>query len=193
MSATTARTTTRTRPSTRARTPIWKCGGQNVYISPTADIPNGYRPGHRYSSLVQRLLEGVEPWERDLNPIETFYDLKEPLRAIVTPNNGRKPVWGIHVGHKARRPELSPFVHGDGELEFTRSLTVELAGSPSQPKIVRIYPGEYVPPLPWQVSAWDADGGMEACREFWSGHSYIYERALIQRGTQTNTIPNWYK
>ena len=172
---------------------MWKCGGQNVYISPTADIPNGYRPGQRYSFLVQRLLDGVELWEKDLNPIETLYDLKEPLRAIVTSNSGRKPVWGIHVGHKARRPQLSPFVHGDGELEFTHSLTVELAGSPTQPKLVRIYPGEYIPPLPWQISAEEADGGLDACQKFWHKYSYPYEQTLIQKGTQTNAIPDWYK
>lgn len=171
----------------------WTYQGRPVFIVPTADLAPEFRPDHKLGYLVQRILDGIEPWEPGDDPIEAGHDPQLQLSAIVTLNNGRKPVWGIHTAHKARRPELSPFVHGGGDLEFTSSFTVELAGTTRYPRLTRAYPGTYVPPLPWQASAGDADGGVEYCREFWHDHSYPYERSLIIRGTQTNTVPEWYK
>jgi hypothetical protein len=167
--------------------------GKSVLIVPTAEVTADFQPGRKYGGLVQRILDGVPPWESGDDPIETGHNVGTDLFTVISPNNGRRPVWGVHAGHKARRPQLSPFVHGSGEIEVTRSLTIELAGTVDFPRITRVYPGTYMPPLPWQASAGDADGGKEFCREFWHEYSYIYDRSLILKGTQTNTVPEWYK
>lgn len=171
----------------------WVYNGRRVLIVPSAEIARGFRPHERYGKLVQKLLDGVEPWDLKDDPIETTYDNLLEMPAIVTRNKGRKPVWGIYTRHTARDPKLSPFVHGSGEIEFTRSLTVELTGTPEQPRLTRVYPGEYIPPLPWQASSGDAEGGREMCIHFWRNHSYIYDPSVIKFRKHTNNAPEWYK
>lgn len=191
LSESTSMTQTTVRKGQQARD--WMCGNTRVYISPSAEIADGFRPGQENGGLVEELLLGVAPWRGDKGAVETLYGIEPGLEVMVIPNLGRRPVWAIHADHTARHPQLSPFMHTNGDLILTDSLTVELADRATQPRLVRVYPGEPVPPLPWQVSAADFDaGGMNACVKFWQTHSYVYSRASIVKGTQTSAIPNWY-
>lgn len=168
----------------------WMYGGRPVIVPPTADIPNEYRYEVGYGAMVQRILNDVEPWKFGQSPIETEADLPFRLKAITVPNEAHTPFWAFHAGHKAAILGLTPFLRVH-KVVLTRSLTIELDGSPDFPMLTRVYPGEYMPPLPWQTSARKADGGMQACLEFWRHNSYIYRDTLIM-GRPTYEPPEWF-
>jgi hypothetical protein len=131
----------------------------------------------------------VEPWDDGDDPIETKRLNHDRPLPIVVPSNG-EPWWGIHAGHHARQPQASPFVKINWRtLERTDLFTVELTQTPGRPKLVRAYPGDYIPPLPWMNSARDADGGIRACLEYWRGHAYVYRPGLMIRRAER---PDWF-
>jgi hypothetical protein len=169
----------------------WKYQGANVQVPRTADIPPQFWSNKERSRAVQRVLDAVEPWRPGERPIETMRLQGERFMPIVVPVQGRKVLWGIHAGHHARKPQASPFVTVDfNTIERTDLFTIELEQTPERPKLVRAYPGDYIPPLPWQVSAKDADGGTQACLEFWRRHAYVFRRsAMLKRFSHA---PNWY-
>ena len=162
-------------------------------IARYADIPYELRPGGPKAELVQRLLETVTPWRDGDNPIETRrFDYPIAPMAIPVPSNVRI-TWGVHRGHKARHPQLSPFIEVRSVPQQLKGLlTIELEGSAEQPLLTRAYGGDYTPPLPWMTSAKDADGGKAACIRFWREHAYLHRGGLIKPGSTTRTPPAWY-
>lgn len=171
----------------------WSYNGVRVSIAPSAEIFPGFRPHERYGKHVQEFLDEMEPWEPSNDPLSETADSLFELPAIIALNNGRKPVWGIHTRHTARNPGLSPFLHGSGEIQMTRELTVELVGTITQPRIIRVYPGDYMPSLPWQVSAESEEGGKATSIHFWRNHSFIYDPSVIQDRKHTSRAPEWYR
>jgi len=167
----------------------WKYNAVTVGTSRTAEIASSCLPGQRYAPYVQWAITGLA--NRGEGSVFTVRNLSVHIPVVVVPNDGQMPFWGIHVGHKARTPQPSPFVEVRGMLATTTSLTIELVGAPKEPLLVRAHPGEFIPPLPWQVSAGNADGGVEACEEFWSGHSFVYAPNLI-KGPRAEGAPDWY-
>ena len=167
----------------------WEYRGKKVQVAWTADIPTEYREGSRRGLIIQEILDGIKPWQEGDNPIETVIDM-DPMPQIVVPIGRRRIRWARHIGHKAQAVGLSPFVIS--RPQPTQSFTVEMAGSIDSPLLVRAYPGEYTPPLPWQQSAKDADGGMEACVAFWRRHAYIYRLSRIVTGSETSVAPSWF-
>lgn len=161
-----------------------------VSIPFTADIPTDFRPGRSRAHTVQQLLDMTDPWKDGDDPIETN-QVDGRMRCLTVPNDGRQPIWAVHVGHKARQPQLSPFIETRIQ-PLTQLLTIELAGTPERPRLVRVYPGDYTPPLPWQNSAKDADGGREYCLTYWRSHSYLFSPRVVQGRTCTTTPPNWF-
>lgn len=164
----------------------WKYKGRRVTVAPTADIPAEYREGSRGHTVVQTVLDDME-WRED--PIETVFDM-DPLPEIVIRVGSRVRRWAKHVGHRARNVQLSPFVVA--RKSWTSSFTVELVGLVDNPLLVRAYPGEYIPPLPWQRSAEYADGGLEACKAFWREHAYVYRPSRVVTGSETGITPVWF-
>jgi hypothetical protein len=170
----------------------WKYNKTDVQVPRTADIPPEYWSTRRGRLVVQRVLDKIEPWRSGQNPIETHKVDGEQFVPIVVPLDGRKAKWGIHAGHHARRPQASPFIRVDfNQIRKTSLFTVELEQSPERPRLVRAYPGDYIPPLPWMVSAKDADGGMQACLDFWRGHAYVLRRSVILQ--EFDHPPHWLR
>jgi len=165
--------------------------GVKVSIPFTAEIPTDFRPGHQRAGLVQSMLDELDPWRGGEDPIQTN-EFDQNFRALVVANDGRLPFWGVCGWHKAKQPELSPFIDLRSTPR-TNLLTIELVDSPKKPRLVRVYPGDYTPPLPWQKSAHWADGGTQACREFWKKHSYVFAPNRIAHGTRTGSAPHWFR
>lgn len=163
-----------------------------VRVSATADIPLLYRYGARFSDHVQAAINSVDLWIDGSTPthlIDSSSGLSK-MRPMVVPVGGGRVIWGIHKGHHARTVQLSPFVRMSS-VPLTYSVTLELAGNNVQPWIVRAYPGSFAPPLPWQISAKDAVGGLDACRTFWSQHAYVYSASLV--AAESDQAPAWYR
>lgn len=169
----------------------WFYRGTPVYVPPTADIPPEYRLGTHYKSgeLVQQVLNQTPPWEKGEDPIETI-DLKYGVVAIVVPTFGAPVMWAKHAGHHAQEVGLSPFIKA--ERSYTRQFTVELAGVPSRPMVVRAYPGDYMPPLPWMRTAPRADGGREACLAYWRTHAYVLTSTVTVPDSESVMPPDWF-
>lgn len=158
----------------------WMVHGKPVAISPTADIPTPYRPRQTKAGMVQQALIDVESWAGSGGIIHTATLMGKRFPMVIVPLNGLMPRWFKHIGHHARQVQLSPFV-SVGRPVLTSKLTVELVGTMGRPRLVRAYPGEYAPPLPWMNSAEHAPGGVERSIEFWREHAYVL--------TDTNTVP----
>ncbi len=171
----------------------FRYNGSTLAVARHADIPCYFRAGGMLARYVQIVLDKTEPWDEGDNPIETerFVARIYPMAVRV---RQQPVVWGVHVGHKARKPQLSPFAIDDSLLgsDLLGYLTLELEGSGDNPLLTRVYGGRYTPPLPWMTSAGDADGGREACRLYWRNHAYLDRRGtLIKKGTRTTTPPSW--
>ena len=170
---------------------VWKYGKYTVRVSETADIPSLYRLKRPLSDVVQQALNLMPSGFIERKESFTLAHTYKPLNAIVVPLEDRKPRWMINVSHHARIRQVSPFLELD-EVTLTREFTIELEGSRMTPRLVRAYPGGYIPPLPWQVSAGDAPGGVRACIEFWQQHAYVYSTTLVAVDTEVTRPPEWF-
>ncbi len=170
----------------------WSYRGVGVLVSPTADIPSPFRPRQQLAGVVQTCLDQIEPWQGKDYIIAESHFSREKFRAIVvevTP--GARIIWGVHKGHKAQRPQVSPFV--DAGHVTTQDFTLELEGTASRPRLVRAYPGTYTPPLPWQASARDVDGGVRECQRFWQTHAYLWNSNIVRPGSAVPRPPDWWR
>lgn len=169
----------------------WWYKGKPVVVAATADVPMPYRQGGKKASVVQMALNQVGVWERGESMIATVHvEALQPR--IVVPLDGLCPIWAKHIGHHARRVQVSPFVELT-KTSLTDMFTVELVGSSRAPRLVRAYPGGYTPPLPWQGSAEFVEGGIERCIEFWRCHAYVYRDSLVVPGSNIGRrAPSWY-
>lgn len=164
--------------------------GRRVFVPPTAEVPAEYLQVP-LRGIVQEAISGVPPWDKGEDPIQTIEADKLLEQAVIERVHHEMVFWAIHRSHKAKVPQPSPFVIIDRPVPKTKLLTVELAGMPDSPILARVYPGDYVPPQPWQKSARFADGGREACVEFWRRHAYIYQPDLVVANSQSNP-PAWF-
>lgn len=160
-----------------------------IVIPPWADIPRNFRPDGNDSLLLQELLSDMDTQDLGAKTIiETVDGLKRKFRLEVVGNNNRTPEWHIHRGHKARQPQISPFLRV-ARAPLTDKLTVMVT---SDLHLVRVIVGEYVPPLPWQSSAKQEQGGIRTCRDFWRRHSYVYSDSRVCRTRDSSTPPHWF-
>lgn len=166
--------------------------GKNLKIDHFADIQRTMRPGERFSQQVQELLDDIEPWKEGRDPIETMHFDNVPILPMAVPRGYAKVVWGVHRGHRARRPGLSPFVDRGVPHELMGWITLEFKGPADDPILTRAYGGDYTPPLPWMVSAGDAEGGIPECLKYWQTNAYLSKNyGLIQGGSRTRFAPEW--
>lgn len=169
--------------------------GRRVQIAQYADIERLLRPDGAYAPFVQDLINRIDPWTQRENPIETG-EFNKPIRPMTVPIGNAPVIWGVHRGHKAMSPGLSPFVKlFDPQPQRPGLITVEFVGSPRHPVLTRAYRGEYTPPLPWMKSNGDAPGGAAECKKYWKSHAYVLSEnsSLIREGTQTTTAPHWFR
>jgi hypothetical protein len=170
----------------------WMVCGKPITISPTADIPTPYRPRQVRAGLVMQALTSVQPWEGSEGVTHTVHLAAKKFPLAVVPLDGLMPMWFKHIGHHAHHVQLSPFVTVS-QPRLTSKLTVELVGTVNRAKLVRAYPGEYTPPLPWMGSAEPAPGGVERSIEFWRHHAYVLTDTNTVPGTATGRrAPSWF-
>lgn len=169
-------------------------GGVKVVVPEHADIsPQFAAGGEEYIELLQDALD--ELWgDLDTGPdLTLILEPKDPkLLLEVVPFGQRDDlVWAMHAGHKARHKQPVSFVRRQLHNLVADSITIKMAGSSDQPELVRAYPGDYVPPLPWMRSAEYAEGGVARSRDFWATHAYVYDKHLME-GFVSTTAPVWY-
>lgn len=164
--------------------------GVKVFVPPTADMPRYFRSDGRFAPCVQTVLDKIEPWQEGEDPIET-HQAWYKTNLTVVPVGDLPRIWALHRGHTASKVEVSPFVIMD-RPSLTSLITVELAGTPKKPKLVRAYPGNYIPPLPWQRTANKAAGGYESCVAFWRWCAYVHTANLVIPGSERSNPPVWF-
>lgn len=177
----------------------WFYKGRNVWYPDWADIPKVFFYQERLHDLVQHILDQTPAWGKGDRPIEEMEfgerDSMAQLSVDIEPDE--EIIWAIHVGHSAKKPRLSPFVHREHH-PLTKKLAIELGGSAERPVIGRITPGGYKPALPWQSSATnsvDKDGnvvGRRLSRQFWRNHAYLYRPSRTVPGSETDQPPTWW-
>lgn len=167
----------------------WFYKGKAAYVPPTADISPEFLPSGDRKELVQRVLDQTPLWGKGDDPIETI-ELRYGLVAVVIETFGAPVIWAKHAGHHAKNVGLSPFVRA--ERSYTKRFTAEFSGTSGRPMVVRAYPGDYMPPLPWMGTAGDADGGRAACVEFWRNHAYVLTSRVVVPESKSDTPPEWF-
>lgn len=172
----------------------WSLRGATVIA---ADDALQLMPQGNHQLLISKALDIISRSQDVAVPaIVTAYDIPWPIKAIVEPNNARAPIWGTHALHQTdavgSHTELSPFVCAsrDHRLPMTKALTFEFTGTMNHPVIRRVYPGDLLPPLPWQVDSSANVTEYEMSAAFWRIHSFLFDRAIV-RGVQENA-PHWY-
>lgn len=195
-------------------------GEVGVAVPRTADITPVFYQGEEYMWLLQDALDVLfEDWQeagdtkqgqhhmwpdRNHGPSLTLeLDEEDPVLYpnVVQVSSDEKRLWAIHADHAARRAQPSPFVRrcradqpkpGMLAIGPVRSLTIELAGTAERPALVRAYPGEYQPPLPWMASAKNAEGGVAESRQYWLSHAYVADPAAMA-GKVWAASPVWFR
>ena len=183
-------------------------GDAAVMVPETADIAPVFYQGEEYVELLQDALDELhDEWQeatgrarsrlwpaRNNGPDLTLVlEPDDPVMHVsvvpVFPRETRR--WALYAHHTARHREPSPFVYRPKGGPEAESLTIKLAGTPEQPSLVRAYPGDYQPPLPWMASAKDTPGGIRAAREYWASHAYV-EADDVMKGHTWTTAPVWF-
>lgn len=172
----------------------YRYNNHKIYIPRHAESTAAFNPRSGiFREIVQNVLDSVEPWKKNEDPIETFHLPRRIGARVIALATHEEPLWGINPYHSARTPGLSPYFElgPDDPRKLTDLAALELTGTPDKPILTRIYPGEYMPPLPWMSSARRADGGLAACTEYWNQHAFILRP---HRGPEqlTETPPDWY-
>ncbi len=168
--------------------------GQYVHIPRGAEVSRAFRsPNGFLSDVVQDVLDTVKPWDAGVDPIEPF-DLPYKISSwVVALTTEQVPIWRINPHHKAREPQPSPYIllgSLDSRLK-TDIATLELAGTIDAPMLTRVYPGDYMPPLPWMSSAKNAYGGRTACVDYWNDHAYVINE-YNEPEDRPYEPPRWY-
>ncbi len=163
-------------------------------MAPKAQVTPDFRPAGRYgrdvSVAIQRALgvHGTSDWEGQ--ELVDSFDMPQEYPDIIVEARGACRHWGVYRWHTASRPGLSPFVSRSAPM--TSVLSIHLVEQPAGPMLVRAYPGEYMPSLPWQMSARSEEGGVAACRAFWRQYAFVETSGLIVPGTATRSAPDWF-
>lgn len=175
--------------------PSYNYQGNEIMIPRGAEVTTAFSPGNVFHNVIQAALDDIEPWERGNDPIETF-PLGQKIGArVVALAEGELPTfWAVSAHHKARNPGRSPFLvlERDDSRQAADEFTLELAGTPTSPLLTRIYPGDYMPPLPWMNSAGNAPGGKDECVDFWNENAFVLRdlNAVEQPGFNA---PDWFR
>lgn len=169
--------------------------GITVDVPWYADVPPRFLPGGDNWPMLSEVLSQVEADEIENGDIVTFDGLAQWTLRAVLPNDefGLESYqrgiqsFAVHAGHRARKPQLSPFLAIRGTWPETNSLTVMF----DKGALVRVIPGDYSPPLPWMTSA--REDGVDECERFWREHSYLRTPHNFIVGTETTYAPAWWR
>ncbi len=168
--------------------------GNRLVVPRAAEVSPAFRNSEGvFGATIQKAVNEVESWDAGRNPRITF-DLGRQIGSrVVALDETEVPLWAINPQHTARLPGLSPFIllgRSDGRA-MTGVMTLEMAGTPRDPILTRVYPGEYMPPLPWMATAKNVEIGVDGCAEFWNGHAFVANDNNRPDGL-TPVHPDWY-
>lgn len=173
----------------------WHYRGRLVAVSRSADIPAEYRRGCPGAEIVQQVLDNLDRWHGQGHKIVTAKFDGPNAPKLVVARGELRPIWAKHLGHHAQDVQLSPFVKLRTDF-MTNQFTLELTGPVSAPRLVRAYPGGYVPPLPWQQSARSIDGGVRKSQVYWRRHAFVYRKGravMLEEGEAPLLAPSWFR
>ncbi|MGB4761843.1 MAG: hypothetical protein WBP12_00635 [Candidatus Saccharimonas sp.] len=170
-------------------------GNSPVTISRNAEIDRGVL---RYRAKeVQGALDICLPLNQGFDEEESTLVLERgsmglPV-SVVERRPGDRVVWAFHAEHTARDKQPVPFVVCGDRPPLERTLSILVVNVHTQPRLVRLYTGEYRPPLPWQRSVCESSDQelINESREFWRSHAYVYVSTRI-RGKESNRRPLWF-
>ncbi len=183
---------------------LYKYQGSALSTPATAEISRDFLPKGKYAKLVQEALDTCADevrrnpqhfdW-RDRRVMDFTLDLEDDGRQIeryvVPVAPGDRVLFGRYRFHKARSPQESPFVQGRSRPVLAPSLTIELTRAHGRMMLVRAYGGEYIPPLPWQASAGNYEGGLARSRDFWLNHAFVMAPCIRPQGKLNSRPPKW--
>ena len=82
----------------------WKYFGNPVFLASTAQIAPTFRHDGHLNKVVPYMLSYIPPWNENETPRIENHPFTKPLFVDVMPVGlNAEIVWGIHVGHKARK------------------------------------------------------------------------------------------
>lgn len=174
---------------------VWLLNNRPVVIADDAHFSSEYLPDARHGLHVKNALDIVTKRQLAIPATVTVDGLGWPVKAIVEPNHGRRPLWGTYTQHRHLEAQgLSPFVYIDRDqrLPMTKTLTLELTGTLERPVMTNVYAGSEIPLLPWQLSEDNDVIGYRQSLEYWASHSLLFGRSLIKEDKLQDTPPLWY-
>ncbi len=168
--------------------------GNYIYIPPGAEVSEAFLPQTvgGFREELQLALNEIEPWQDQAHIVKSFKLSRMISTRVVKLEFLEAPLWGVNPHHKAKNPGLSPYVvidNFDGR-QGTNRATLELVGEVERPSLIRAYPGDYLPPLPWMVSAETSPAGLDGCIDYWNSHAFIYRTSGPEL---TYEAPEWYR
>lgn len=176
---------------------VWSLRGKPVIITDDAHFSSKFSPTTEHRLLVKRALEQLSNTPKFTVPTKVTVDtLPWPIRAIVESNNGRQQRWATHLRHQHLQSDdvdtAVPFVfmNRDLKLPVTKSLTLEIIGTKEHPIIKDIYPGQILPPLPWELTAQTDLAVFVKSMLFWRSHSFLYDKSCVVDKLR-ETAPSW--
>lgn len=179
--------------------------GNRVVVPRTADIEYPFFDARR--DLIQKALDNIgslKPGDTVAYTYETDEeDLPLPMRSVVRLADGAKRRWGIHAGHTASNPGLSPFIelNGNSDQLVAESFTVYVLFERGRAHLVRVFVGEDRPGLPWMNSVRHNSEDYRRSCEFWRNHAYVlhgshayvlHRNYATLEGRLTDRAPAWY-
>lgn len=175
-----------------SRETSWTYRGRPVFIDSLRGIVPALRPDGRRAHLVQRALDGLEPWGAGEMPIQEHELDGEAIMPVTVPiHPGEEITWGVRIGTKRREGRgdpLSPFTRR--AVSPVRLLTIELRDTMDHPVLIRAYGGEYTPSLPGTKNVRNTPGGWPAARRFWMAHARPI--AAMIPGSASSRPPRWW-
>lgn len=173
--------------------------GTPVVIPRTADASNAFKPGGKFSEIVQAVIDSMDDMEDGDRHIATRSSKSWPfiLPLAVEVPRGNKLHWAQLKWHKAREVGLSPITQMYVPRAMCDRITLHLEFVDDRLWLVRAYGGSYTPPLPWMKSVGHSIGGKQGSIKYWREHAYLLGKNAriddIARPWSINShAPDWY-
>lgn len=167
---------------------LYRCHEFAVFFSEGTQVPRFFKSNGEHANLVQRVLDNIELGEKGE---KSFLTMQFPVKIYpetVPVSLGAQRVWGIHRGHKAQEPGLSPFVDQRVSPEQMGFITVEVKRIARGVLLTRAYGGHKSPPLPWMTNR---DRRVNV--KYWQDNAFLsMSYVMIRPNTMTPYPPSWW-
>ena len=174
----------------RAQPVEWSYNGRYVDMPPWAEVPDWYRRNRSMQFLIQGVIDQIPKrrWQGHRKRFTFTGKLARPVHEIfVAVPRDSEVLWAVHRDYWHHPVVLAPFVEVDlDELPSTNRFTVAMDGTPDNPRILRAYPGQEIPPLP---------GQMYTTRQsvpWWSVNAFAYREGLEDATYDWDFAPSWH-